>query len=161
LPTKLSVSDVRRLPREAILRSRATRGRADAALSQRLRAVEADHDFTPRAGLLFQQLLARLRVPSARPLAMAPDRLPYWLRGPQPLANYQSGADLPASADVVIIGAGLAGASTAYHLGEAVRTRALRVVVPRRGQRRSRWSSATPGHTAAGADRRPGQPHRR
>jgi hypothetical protein len=44
---------------------------------------------------------------------------PIWFRGGHPLANYQSRPALPESAEVVVIGAGLTGASAAYHLGTA------------------------------------------
>src|SRR5687768_16078760 len=54
---------------------------------------------------------------------------PYWFRDGNPLANYQSSRVLPTTADVVIIGAGLTGASAAYHLGDAVGHGKLRVIV--------------------------------
>lgn len=60
------------------------------------------------------------------------DDTPYWLRGARPLANYRSTDELPAAADVVVIGAGLTGASAAYHLAEQ-RTGA-HVVVLERGE---------------------------
>jgi NADPH-dependent 2,4-dienoyl-CoA reductase/sulfur reductase-like enzyme len=127
--TKLSVSEVRRLADAAFVRSRDTRGRADAELSHQLRALEAECDFSPQAAALFQQLLAELGVASNRSIGLPLDHQPYWLRSGHPLANYQSRPDLPATADVVIIGAGLTGASTAYHLAEAARTRGVRIVV--------------------------------
>ena len=61
--------------------------------------------------------------------ALPVDDQPYWFRSGQPLANYQSSPRLPSAADVVIIGAGLTGASAAYHLGELTRAGRLRVVV--------------------------------
>ena len=39
-----------------------------------------------------------------------------WTAEPQPLDDHRSSADLPSEADVVIIGSGLAGVGTAYHL---------------------------------------------
>ena len=57
------------------------------------------------------------------------DDTPYWLRGDQPFAGYQSSETLPAEADVVIIGAGLTGAATAYHCVRGPDATALRVVV--------------------------------
>jgi len=39
-----------------------------------------------------------------------------WIMGPHPLHRYQSDQKLPTQADVVIIGAGLTGASAAWHL---------------------------------------------
>ncbi len=58
---------------------------------------------------------------------------PYWFRGGHPLAGHRSRAELPASADVVVIGAGLTGAATAYHLAQALPRRPLRVVVVDQG----------------------------
>jgi glycine/D-amino acid oxidase-like deaminating enzyme/CRP-like cAMP-binding protein len=52
---------------------------------------------------------------------------PYWFRVGHPLANHQSNPSLPESADVVVIGAGLTGASAAYHLGRVAKS--TRVVV--------------------------------
>ena len=49
------------------------------------------------------------------------DDQPYWFRGGHPLAAFRSRPALPARVDVVVIGAGLTGASTAYHLADAVR----------------------------------------
>ena len=54
---------------------------------------------------------------------------PYWFRGGNPLAGHQSHADLPSAADVVVIGAGLTGASAAYHLALEMKRRSLRLVV--------------------------------
>jgi FAD dependent oxidoreductase len=58
---------------------------------------------------------------------------PFWFRAGHPLANYQSTPTLPPSVDVLIIGAGLTGASAAYHLGLAMRDRRLHVAVIDRG----------------------------
>src|SRR5208282_3769457 len=58
---------------------------------------------------------------------------PFWFRAGHPLANYQSAPTLPPSVDVLIIGAGLTGASAAYHLGAAVRDRGLHVALIDRG----------------------------
>jgi glycine/D-amino acid oxidase-like deaminating enzyme len=57
---------------------------------------------------------------------------PYWFRDGQPLAGYQSGAHLPETAAVVVIGAGLTGASAAYHLDRAA-SRPGRLVVVDQG----------------------------
>src|SRR5262245_13571859 len=115
-PSKhLTVRDVRRLALTAVRTAGDNPARANAELSDELRAMEADCTFSPAAAALFQQLLARLGVASTRPISLPLDRQPYWLRSGHPLANYQSRSDLPAEADVVIIGAGLTGASAAYH----------------------------------------------
>jgi glycine/D-amino acid oxidase-like deaminating enzyme len=57
------------------------------------------------------------------------DDQPFWFRSGNPLANYQSQPDLPSAADVVVIGAGLTGASTAYHLAADAAAHRLRVVI--------------------------------
>lgn len=54
-----------------------------------------------------------------QPIPMPANSEPFWFRCERPLANYQSQAKLPASADVVVIGAGLTGASAAYHLARS------------------------------------------
>lgn len=123
------MTDVQRLAQAVLARSRDTFGGADADVSRELRALETSCTFSPPAAAHFQQLLARLAVASSRPIALPLDREPYWLRSGHPLANYQSRSELPTDADVVIVGAGLTGASAAYHLTGAVRTQGLRVMV--------------------------------
>ncbi len=54
---------------------------------------------------------------------------PYWFRVGHPLAGHQSRPDLPGKADLVIIGAGLTGASAAYHAVRAKSPKARRIVV--------------------------------
>lgn len=70
---------------------------------------------------------------SARPSSSAsrlpPSDEPFWHRGPHPLANHQSAGRLPTEADVVVIGAGLVGASAAYHLRQAAKVGGARMVV--------------------------------
>jgi len=53
------------------------------------------------------------------------DDTPYWLRGDHPLAGFRSRPALEGDVDVLVIGAGLTGASAAYHLAG----RGLRVAV--------------------------------
>ena len=54
---------------------------------------------------------------------------PDWFRAGHPLAGFQSNPELPAEASVVIIGAGLTGAATAYHFARAGLNPEFRVVV--------------------------------
>ena len=54
---------------------------------------------------------------------------PYWFRNGRRFANFQSNAELPPNADVVVIGAGLTGASSVYHLTRAMGTRRMRIVI--------------------------------
>ena len=50
-------------------------------------------------------------------LGPVPSPLPsFWIAEPLPLDNYRSTPELPPSADIVIIGSGISGASTAYHI---------------------------------------------
>ena len=58
-----------------------------------------------------------------RTLPLPDDDQPFWLRAGNPLAGYRSAARLPATADVVVIGAGLTGAATAYHLSQQTQQR--------------------------------------
>ena len=44
------------------------------------------------------------------------DDTPYWIRGDQPLAGFRSHERLVGAVDVLVIGAGLTGASAAFHL---------------------------------------------
>ena len=54
---------------------------------------------------------------------------PYWFRVGHPLAGFQSKPDLPAQVDVLIIGAGLTGAATAYHFSHSQQATKRRVAV--------------------------------
>lgn len=106
-------------------------GRATAELADALQAIDRAHGdgFDRKTTRRFQQLLGELGVKTHRPLDVPLARKPYWLMGKQPLANFQSKATLPERADVVIVGAGLTGASAAYHMAEQARARGLKVVV--------------------------------
>ena len=74
--------------------------------------------------------MAKPRGPVAGDHTTLPaDDMPYWFRDGQPLAGFQSAPRLPESADVVVIGAGLTGAATAYHLARGVETPPGGVVV--------------------------------
>lgn len=50
------------------------------------------------------------------PFPHSTSTLPFWRTGLHQLDNYRSTEVLPAQCDVLIIGAGYAGVSTAYHL---------------------------------------------
>lgn len=47
---------------------------------------------------------------------------PFWRQDLHELDNHRTTDELPSSADIAIIGAGYAGASTAYHLLEKLKT---------------------------------------
>jgi glycine/D-amino acid oxidase-like deaminating enzyme len=89
---------------------------ADPATRRKLQAIDRSSRFSPEALLIFQDLLARLGIATARPIGLPLNDIPFWHRTANPFASYQSTPDLPAHADIVIIGAGLTGAAAAYHL---------------------------------------------
>lgn len=91
-----------------------------------LQAIDRDRAFSPAARVVFQDLLGRRGVSTPNPIGLPSDREPFWFRSGRPLAAYQSRPALPDSADIVVIGAGLTGASAAYHLA---REGGVRVVV--------------------------------
>jgi glycine/D-amino acid oxidase-like deaminating enzyme len=125
--TSLTVVDVRRIARIANNVTDPERG-ASAKLAEELWRIEREHKFTPAAGLQFQNLLGKLGVDSDFKIRMPVDDRPYWLRKEHRLTTYRSSKDLPLSADVVVVGAGLTGASAAYHLSKAAR-QGSRIVV--------------------------------
>jgi glycine/D-amino acid oxidase-like deaminating enzyme len=92
-----------------------------------LERIDREELFSSPARDAFQDLLARAGIATNLPIRIPLDGEPYWLRHGQPLAGFQSSASLPEAADIVIIGAGLTGAATAYHLAEHARAR--RIVV--------------------------------
>jgi glycine/D-amino acid oxidase-like deaminating enzyme/CRP-like cAMP-binding protein len=108
-------------------------GRADARLSALLRLIERRRIFSPAAALILHDALARLGIATANPIGLPLDDQPFWFRGEQPFAEFRSRPELPRSVDVLVIGAGLTGASAAYHLAEAARSQGLRVVILDKG----------------------------
>ena len=112
---KLTAVQVRALAeRLSALARQGPGGRAEAI--DLLQTTDRNADFSPSARALFQDLLGAWGVATAHPIGIPANDTPYWLRGERLLANHQSNAALPATADVVVIGAGLTGASAAYHL---------------------------------------------
>jgi glycine/D-amino acid oxidase-like deaminating enzyme len=105
-------------------------GRATSGVARVLLAIEGElgGSFTKAAAARFQTTVAELGARLRGPIALPEDDTPFWLLGAHPLGDFRSTAIPPRRADVVIIGAGLTGASTAYHLAAHVR-RGLRVVV--------------------------------
>ena len=91
-------------------------GRANEMMRAELQRIDRDEVFSRPARDAFQDLLARAGVATTHPIRIPIDSQPFWFRDGQALANFQSHAELPVSADVVIIGAGLTGAATAYYL---------------------------------------------
>jgi glycine/D-amino acid oxidase-like deaminating enzyme len=66
-------------------------------------------------------------------LVMPLDKTPFWHVGHNELEDFRSQTNLPTEADIVIVGAGLTGASAAYHLTKLLREQQprtpLRIVV--------------------------------
>lgn len=129
---RLGIADVRAL----IYRLQALVGGGEKALKRARRElvrIERAHDFTVEAWPMFQDVLGRLAVKTTRPIGLPLDSTPFWFRYGYPLAAHRSRSTLPEESDVVIIGAGLTGASAAYHLIDAVREQKWRVVVVDQG----------------------------
>ena len=87
----------------------------------------------------------RSRAPRGDATGMPISDEPYWFRAGHPLAGHQSRPELPAQVDVVIIGAGLTGAATAYHFARTTQSPPLRVAVLDQGD---------PAGEASGRDRK-------
>ena len=94
--------------------------RPTAVAAHELRRVDRECEFTAAGRALFQDLLARTGLSTVHPIDLPLNDEPYWFRCGHPLQGYRSGPDLPAACDVVVIGAGLTGASAAYHLSESL-----------------------------------------
>ncbi len=126
---KIDVQDIEKFQRNLSLFTNKNNMMSD-ELQSVIFQIEGDFRsrFTPQASLQFQQAVALTGGKIRAPLELSPNSLPYWLKDPSPLANFQSRADFPERADIVVIGAGLTGASVAYHLAEAAK-QGLRVVV--------------------------------
>ena len=126
-PRRLGVREVRELARR-IAEHFGVHEKATDVLRHELEQLDREREFSPAALAEFQGLLARAGVATHREIGLPVEDEPYWFRAGHPLAGYRSHAELPADADIVIVGAGLTGASTAYHLTDAARE-GLRVVV--------------------------------
>jgi glycine/D-amino acid oxidase-like deaminating enzyme len=142
-----AVEDVTRLGRRELERVAAAAanhagpdGRAGPELAADLQALSPR--VTPAALPLLQDLCARLGVATDRPIELPLDDTPYWLRGAHPLAGRRSRARLDGVVDVLVVGAGLTGASAAYHLAG----RGLRVAVLDAGDPAMEASGRNGGH---------------
>jgi hypothetical protein len=56
------------------------------------------------------------KVSQSKPYPVPNATVPYWRTQLHPIDSHRSSAQLPAECDIIIIGAGLAGVSTAYFL---------------------------------------------
>jgi glycine/D-amino acid oxidase-like deaminating enzyme len=105
-------------------------GRATRELQSAMSEVERlEPAFSRRAKPIFTELVAETGGSLAGPISLPRRHVPYWLKGPHPLAGFQSRPELPKEADIVIMGAGLTGGSAAYHLSRIAQRRGLKVVV--------------------------------
>lgn len=140
----LTIADVRAVAARALA---AARGGylADHDLRHELEAIDRDGRLSSDGRAAFQDLLARVGVPTIHHIDLPTDIEPFWLRRGHPLANHRSHETLPGSADVVVIGAGLTGASAAYHLCDAARS-GLRIVTVDQGDPASEASGRNGGN---------------
>src|ERR1700722_12814428 len=114
----ISTAELRRLA-GAALAATPKGAPASESLRRQLQAVERERHFSSKGRAIFHDLLARLGVATAQPIGLPLDDRPFWHRAPNPLAGPRSRPELPRSCDVLIIGAGLTGASAAYHLAKS------------------------------------------
>ena len=116
--------------------------RAGPELAAELNRIEREHGMSGPARRAFQALLARTGVATELPIELPLDDTPYWLRGDRPLAGHRSRPKLDGVVDVLVVGAGLTGASAAYH----VAGRGLRVAVVDAGDPASEASGRNGGN---------------
>ena len=102
-------------------------------VARELRRIDREYAFTPAGRAAFQDLLARAGLPTMHPISIPANDEPYWFRGGHSLDAYRSQPVLPEACDTLIVGAGLTGASAAYHLIESLGA-GSRVVVIERGE---------------------------
>jgi glycine/D-amino acid oxidase-like deaminating enzyme/CRP-like cAMP-binding protein len=125
---RITVAEVRKLIQRADQAIVADNGGYE-RLRRELRKIDQKSQFSPGARSLFQDLLAKLGLSTSWPIGLPQDDRTFWSRSGNPLAGFRSYPRLPEIADVVVIGAGLTGASAAYHLASAVRDKGWRVAV--------------------------------
>jgi len=123
----LNANDVRAISAQALAASK--QGRPTESWRRELETMDRSARFSRNASRIFQDLQARLGIPTVRPILLPMNSQPFWHRGPHTFANYQSTIRLPGVADVVIIGAGLTGVAAAYRLKDT----GLRVVLLEQG----------------------------
>lgn len=127
----ISREQVRRL-KAALAKPLHGAARISRQLGRELQRIEREYRFTSAARAEFQTLLGALGLDSAFPIQIPANSEPCWSHYAHPLKQYRSNPNLPSEADIVIIGAGLTGASAAYHLRDQA-AKGLRVIVLDRG----------------------------
>lgn len=123
-------------------------GRVTPALQAALTRVEETHAdrFTRGARRAWQTLVARLGAETSLPIGMPEVAVPYWQKDGHPLAGHGARDPLPAEADVVIVGAGLTGASAAHRLAAEAKAKGLRVIVLEAGDPATQASGRNGGN---------------
>jgi glycine/D-amino acid oxidase-like deaminating enzyme/CRP-like cAMP-binding protein len=127
-PKRVTVAEVRKLIQRAD-QAFISDNSGYELVRRELRKIDQKSQFSPGARSLFQDLLAKFGLSTSWPIGLPQDDRPFWSRSGNPLAGFRSHPRLPEIADVVVIGAGLTGASAAYHLASAVREKGWRVAV--------------------------------
>lgn len=106
-------------------------GRVTPPLQRDLETLEREYGdaFTRGARKGWQTFVAQIGAKTSFSIAVPADETPFWLTGPNPLADFRSSPQVPQRADVVVVGMGLCGASAAYHAAIEAQQRGLTVVV--------------------------------
>jgi glycine/D-amino acid oxidase-like deaminating enzyme len=122
-------------------------GRVTPVLQEALYAIEdmLRSRFDRSAAALFQSWVAHVGAKMRGPIAMPEEETPFWQLQPSSLAGFRSSSNLPEEVDLLIIGAGLTGASAAYHSVPLVRA-GQRVVVIDMGDPASQASGRNGGN---------------
>ncbi|MDZ4661542.1 MAG: FAD-binding oxidoreductase [Pseudomonadota bacterium] len=96
-------------------------GRFSSRLQKILSAIETDFEkyFSEKAAQRFQDFAGEIgAIVLSKKLTLPTNKTSYWLKDGRKFQNFQSAPGIPVEADVVVIGAGLTGASAAYHLAK-------------------------------------------
>ncbi len=92
-------------------------GRVTSVLQEALYAIESTlrPRFGRTAAAAFQSWVAHVGAKMRGPITLPEEETPYWQLVPNSLEGFRSTPSLPEEVDLLIIGAGLTGASAAYH----------------------------------------------
>ena len=135
----IDASFIKNLKIEAKKYAHPGEGRVTPELQETLLKIESEFYslFSEDAKASYQELVAELGAKMKHPIRLPAQTQPFWLLQEGEWVNYRSTAELPREAGIVIIGAGLTGASAAYHafaLSDEVREGRKSVVVLEAGQ---------------------------
>ena len=106
-------------------------GRVTKTLQNALTQIEQKYssNFQEKDWAIFQEALAEIGAKTKKDLQVPRNRTPVWLLKNGPLHDFRSSKDLPKLADIVVVGAGLTGASAAYHLSDLAKAGKSIVVI--------------------------------